>query len=212
MEMYLSELSVWGLVPVVLAVVLAAGLVWLVDRSMLGKLFSIRFRWPNMSRRQLLPMLAAGLLVTGVLSACAVACLPCSLFGLVAACLAVCLVLSLPRAMQAYVRSLKNTEAHRRYLLANGASHLETVVPSFRRALRAVLLPMSFWRLPLAVGLPLLFLGLLMGGSTVAAALAAVLLLWMTATAASVLACVLMLWMADKWLFDKQGNFLRPDV
>lgn len=208
--MCLNEFSAWGLLPVLLAVVVAAGVVWLVDRPMLGKLLSIRFRKPRLPRQQLLPMLAAGLLVTVLLSACVVACLPCRLFGLVAACLAVCLLLSLPRAMQTYVRSLEHTEAHRRYLLANGATHLETIIPSFRRALKAVLLPMSFWRLPLVVGLPLLFLGLLMGGSTVAAALVSVLLLWMATTAASVLACMLMLWMADKWLFDKHDNFLRP--
>jgi len=104
------------------------------------------------------------------------------------------------KCLQTFTSSLRHTDSHRRYLLANGASVLEALMPSIRRAMRASLLPM-LKRLdsPLAVVLPLLFCGMLMGGASAAAALVATLLLWAAAIVACVMACVATLWLYARY-------------
>ena len=107
--------------------------------------------------------------------------------------------------MEAYLRSLKHTEAHRRYLLANGASHLESIIPSVRRALRAALLPLLWQRtsaMPLAM-LMLMF-GLKICSATWAAAIVIAAMTWIAVLAASVLTAVMQIWLADRLLFGKR--------
>jgi ABC-type iron transport system FetAB permease component len=115
-----------------------------------------------------------------------------------------CLLPSTPRAMEDYVRCLRNTQQHRLYLLANGANHLESLVPGARRALRGALLPLLWQRssaMPFAMAL--FFLTLLVCGLSFGAALLLTLLVWLSAIAAAVIAAVLSMWLADRQLFDR---------
>ena len=41
-----------------------------------------------------------------------------------------------------YIHSLRHTQEHYRYLLANGATHSEAIMPSIRCSIRAVLIPL----------------------------------------------------------------------
>ena len=59
------------------------------------------------------------------------------------------------------------------------------------------------------MALLMLFCGLMMVGTTLAAALVITLMTWAAALAASVLAVLLAMWMADRILFDKHENLLE---
>ncbi len=88
-----------------------------------------------------------------------------------------CLSLSVTLTLQTYQRCLLHTEAHRQYMLANGATRLESLMPCIRRALRAAIQPLlRTMARPLLVAMPLLFAGMLLGGvSPVGAAVVTVL-------------------------------------
>jgi ABC-type iron transport system FetAB permease component len=99
------------------------------------------------------------------------------------------LITSVTQTVQTYQRSLLHTEAHRQYLVANGASVLESLMPSVRRALRAsVLSLLRTMASPLVVMMPMLFAGLLLGGASPAATVAVSLLSAAAVLSASVVA------------------------
>ena len=150
----------------------------------------------------------AGMLLGGIaMVGCLVLYLPCRLFLPILVVVFLCLLLSVPRSVQTYYRSLIHTQEHRRYLLANGATHLESVIPSVRRALRTSFCTVSWTRTsPMPFATLMMFCGMLMGGATLTAALAAVVVLWAAIVATSILSSVLAMWIADRWLFDKQEN------
>ena len=106
------------------------------------------------------------------------------------------LVTSTASTLKAFEVSHRVTRDHRIYLLANGATQLESLMPSVRRALRAGLMwqlrhrPTSF-----VVMLPILMVALLLGGFTPAAALAVTILFALAALGASILAAVGALWL-----------------
>ena len=111
--------------------------------------------------------------------------------------------------LQAYVHSLHHTQEHYLYLLANGASHLEAVMPSARRSIRAVLMPLlRQMTTPVAIAPPMLLCGLLMAGASPVAAGAITLLLAFIVLLACVLTMVLILLLADWFFFDRSGRFL----
>lgn len=111
-------------------------------------------------------------------------------------------------ALNEYVISLRHTRSHRRYLQANGATHLEAIIPCVRRSMRASLLPLlKIMTSPLIVALPLLFCGLLMSGMKLWIALVVTILMMMTTFAATVLNVVMILWLSDCYLFDSNDNF-----
>lgn len=202
--MYLKELSIWGCLLVLLLLLVAMLLLWLIDQRMLRKLFGFRLRGFHLPAKLLLPVGVAVLVGGAAMAGCLALCLPCRTFWPVYGLMVIGLLLSVPRAMQTYHRSLKHTEAHRLYLIANGATHLESLVPSVRRAFRAALLPVAWrWSSPLVVAMPFLLLGLLIGGVTPAAALATTVLMWVAVVAASVLSSALAMWLADFFLFKK---------
>ena len=106
---------------------------------------------------------------------------------------------SLQRALLAFTRSMMHTADHRLYLLANGATHIESLMPSVRRALRAALLPHTRkMASPLLVTMPMFFCGLLLAGASPVFAAVATLLVMAAQLAASVLATVVMLWLNDR--------------
>lgn len=205
--MYLKELSLWGGLLVLLLLVVAVLLLWLVDQRMSRMLFGFRLPGTRFPKKLLLPVAVAILVGGFAMAGCLMLCLPCRTFWPVFGVVVIGLLLSVPRAMEAYHRSLKHTVAHRRYLLANGATHLESLVPTVRRALRAALLPVAWrWSSPLIVGMLLLLLGLLIGGVTPAAAVVTTLLMWVAVVASSVLSSVLAMWLADRLLFKKPAK------
>ncbi len=202
--MYLKELSLWGGLLVLLLLVVAVLLLRLVDQRMSRMLFGFRLPGTRFPKKLLLPVAVAILVGGFAMAGCLMLCLPCRTFWPVFGVVVIGLLLSVPRAIEAYHRSLKHTEAHRLYLIANGATHLESLVPSVRRAFRAALLPVAWrWSSPLVVAMPFLLLGLLIGGVTPAAALATTVLMWVAVVAASVLSAALAMWLADFFLFKK---------
>ena len=205
--MFFKEIFSWGVVPVILLAAVAVSVLWLTDRSTLGKMMHLDLRWAfwRLPFPLLLVLFLAVLVGSGILAGCLVLSLPCRVFVPVVLVLLVSQLLTVPSAFRTYLRSLRHTQSHIRYLQANGATHLEALMPSVRRALRAAVLPLCMGR-PLAGALLLLFLGLLMGDATLAAALLTTVLIWAAMLAASVLSSMLLMWMADRLLFDKQGN------
>lgn len=106
------------------------------------------------------------------------------------------LTTSTASTLKTFELSHRVTRDHRIYLLANGATQLEALMPSVRRALRGGLL----WQLrhrstSFVVMLPVLMTALLIGGFSPLAALAATLLFALSALGASILSAVAAIWL-----------------
>ena len=116
---------------------------------------------------------------------------------------------SLREGIQTYLSSLRRTLSHRQFLLSNGATHLESLIPSVRRALRASLLP--FLRIitsPAVLIVPLFYGGMLLGGATPLLAACVLLLLYIASFVAIVVSQVTFLWLSDRLIFDKNDNLV----
>lgn len=110
-------------------------------------------------------------------------------------------------ALRAYLASLRHTKAHRLYLLANGATHVESLIPSARRALRAALMPLLVqMAAPALLAVPMLMGGLLLGGATPTAATVAVLLVASASIAAVVASALMLFWLLNRYLFSKTSD------
>ncbi|MCR5270760.1 MAG: ABC transporter permease [Prevotella sp.] len=110
------------------------------------------------------------------------------------------LITAVVQMMQTYASSLRHTTAHRAYLTANGATRLETLMPSVKRALRAsVMAQIKQMAQPLVVAMPTLFCGMLLGGAQPLGAVAVTLLLMAAAFVASVVATLLFLTLAERF-------------
>jgi len=97
-------------------------------------------------------------------------------------------------SLKVFEASLRHTVSHRQYLLANGATPLEMLMPSIRRALRATVVPQfGTVKVSSLVIMPLLTGGLLIGGVQPLPAIAISALMIVAVFAASVLSTVLML-------------------
>ena len=199
------EWSVWGIMLVIVALACSLFILWIVDQRLLRNLFSMRLHLPSMPLWMWLVVCVSMLVGSCAMAGCLALCLKGRAFWPAWGLMTLLLTLSTPRAMVAYVRSLRHTEEHRRYLLSCGASHMESIVPSVRRALRAAVLPLLCQRRsPMLVAMPLMWLTLLACGASLLTALLSVLLMWAAAVAAALLTCVLALWLADRKLFDKR--------
>ena len=196
--MYFGQIDVWGILLLIVLLGMTVALLWLVDKKTLKKALHLYIHLPRLPKVLLLPLAAAMLLSAAALAGCMTVSLTCHVFWPVFFMLLLCILGSTPHAFEVYLRSLKHTKSHRRYLLANGATHLESIVPSVRRSLRAAFLPLLWQRsshMPLAMGL--LFCILILFGATITAAIVITLMIWGAAIAASILAIVLALWFAD---------------
>ncbi|MCR4602358.1 MAG: ABC transporter permease [Prevotella sp.] len=205
--MYWSEISIWGSLLTLFLLALSMLAVWLVDGRTLRKMLKLHLHLPRLSGKPLLSVLISMLTSSFALSACLMLSLPCRAFWPVVVMLFVLLWLSTPSAMSFYLRSMKHSEPHRLYLLANGATHLESVMPSVRRALRVAILPLLCQRsslMPLAM--LTLACGLLMSGTTVGTALVAIILIWAAALAAAVLALLFAIWLTDRLSASKHAT------
>ena len=199
----------WAILLVIVLLGAAIAVLWIVDKRVVKKALHPSIHMPRVPQSLWLPLFGAILLSALALTGCMVLSLSSYAFWPVFVILLLCLLGSTPHAFEVYLRSLKHTQAHRRYLMANGATHLESLVPSVRRSLRAAFLPMMWQRsshMPLAMAL--LFCTLLLFGTTIAAALAITLMTWAAAIAAAVLAIVLTIWLADRLLFSKEDHVM----
>lgn len=199
----------WGILLIIVLLGAAIAVLWIVDKRVVRKALRPSIHMPRVPQSLWLPLFGAILLSALALTGCMVLSLSSHAFWPVFVILLLCLLGSTPHAFEVYLRSLKHTQAHRRYLMANGATHLESLVPSVRRSLRAAFLPMLWQRsshMPLAMAL--LFCTLLLFGTTIAAALAITLMTWAAAIAAAVLAIVLTIWLADRLLFSKEDHVM----
>ena len=206
---YFGQIAVWGILLVIVLLGAAIAVLWIVDKRVVKKALHPSIHMPRVPQSLWLPLFGAILLSALALTGCMVLSLSSHAFWPVFVILLLCLLGSTPHAFEVYLRSLKHTQAHRRYLMANGATHLESLVPSVRRSLRAAFLPMLWQRsshMPLAMAL--LFCTLLLFGTTIAAALAITLMTWAAAIAAAVLAIVLTIWLADRLLFSKEDHVM----
>ena len=209
--MYQMEYSILGILLVLMVLALALALLWVVDQRLMRKMFSLRLHVPSLTKWLWLVTAVSVLVGSSAVAACLSLFFATSTFWPLWGAMALFLLISTPKAMETYLLALKRTEAHRRYLMASGATHLESVVPCARRSLRAAALPLLWQRRsPMVVAMPLMFLVMLAFGTTIATALLSTLLTWAVAVAAALLTCVLALWLADYKLFDKRGNLIVP--
>lgn len=209
--MYQMEYSILGILLVLMVLALALVLLWVVDQRLMRKMFSLRPHVPSLTKWLWLVTAVSVLVGSSAAAACLSLFFTTSTFWPLWGAMALFLLISTPKAMETYLLALKRTEAHRRYLMASGATHLESVVPCARRSLRAAALPLLWQRRsPMVVAMPLMFLVMLAFGTTIATALLSTLLTWAVAVAAALLTCVLALWLADYKLFDKRGNLIVP--
>ena len=209
MMIYFGQIAVWGILLIIVLLGAAIAVLWIVDKRVVRKALRPSIHMPRVPQSLWLPLFGAILLSALALTGCMVLSLSSHAFWPVFVILLLCLLGSTPHAFEVYLRSLRHTQAHRRYLMANGATHLESLVPSVRRSLRAAFLPMMWQRsshMPLAMAL--LFCTLLLFGTTIAAALAITLMTWAAAIAAAVLAIVLTIWLADRLLFSKEDHVM----
>lgn len=237
----LSQISLWGIIPLLL--MLAASLVvfWLVDRRLFMTivriyglavvqlmivggyvwvllrtdswwayglwlvLLALAVGWRSakltrMPRSKALHVAVAVILSVGVTCGVLMISLPVRLMLPVAAVLAAGIYESVDESLCAYQRSYDKTQPHRYYLLANGATLLESLLPSVRRALRTTVMP-QLRRLAvpfIAIG-AMLFWGMIMGGATAPAALVATLMLCTAAFVAAVMATLLAIYFLSKY-------------
>ena len=169
-----------------------ANLLWLVMMFALATGLYIMRR----TRKQMVTPVVAALAV-GMLIGCGtmMLCMPGRFFVPVTAVIVAHLVVAVKETLQTYQRSLMHTEAHRLYMQANGASLLESLMPSVRRALRATVQPqLRTMAQPLLVTMPLLFVGMLLGGVSPATAVVVMILLMMAAFVSTVVAAIVALY------------------
>jgi len=98
-------------------------------------------------------------------------------------------------ALQCYDRTVRTTQSHRLYLLANGATRIEAFFPAVRRAFRgALLLQLRHPLRSFMPALPFVLLLFVVNGFSAAGAFVATVLLALAALTASVLSLALTLW------------------
>lgn len=237
----LSQISLWGVVPLVVLLMASLAVFWLVDRrlfktilrvyglamlqlsvvglytwlllradswwayglwlSLLALAVGVRSaRLTHLPRKKAAHVALAVALSVGVTCGLLLASLPLRLMLPVAAVLAAGIYESVDVSLCAYQRSYDNTQTHRYYLLANGATLLESLMPSVRRALRTTVMPqLRRLSVPLMAIGAMLFWGMIMGGATAPAALVVTLMLCTSAFVAAVMATLLAIYFLSKY-------------
>lgn len=171
-----------------------ADMLWLVVLIALATgwcLYKMRKTWKQMLTPVVAALTAGTLIGSGVMMLC----MPGRFFIPITAVMVTHLVVAVKETLQTYQRSLTHTEAHRLYMQANGASLLESLMPSVRRALRATVQPqLRTMAQPLLVTMPLLFVGMLLGGVSPATAVVVMILLMMAAFVSTMVAAIVALY------------------
>lgn len=167
----------------------------------------------RVGNRLLLPMLLSVFLSSAVVGYTMMCCFPGGLsvrvFFPVVAALSVHFLQSSSATLQMYVSSLKHTQEHYKYMMANGATHTEALMPSMKRALCASSLSaLRQWTSPVVFCPPLLLCGLLLGGVPPLTAVIATVLFFVGMYVAGILSAVLLMILSNRYLFDKQQRFI----
>ncbi len=111
------------------------------------------------------------------------------------------------RGLSTYLSALKTDEQQYEFLRGNGVPHLKALQPFMRRALLAVVQP-TFANLKVLAltSMPLLLVGLLLGGFSPLNAFVLMLYMVTGCVSASVLTLGITIFMLDRLLFDKFGK------
>lgn len=192
-----------------------ADMIWFVILTVLSSLLLLR-RIHCVGSRLLIPVFASQIFGISMAASCLIWILSASntffsprFFVPIAALISGQVHCSLREGMLTYLSSLRRTLSHRQFLLSNGATHLESLIPSVRRALRASLLPyLRIITSPAVLIVPLFWGGMLLSGATPVVATCVLLLLYLAFFVAIVVSQVTFLWLADRWIFDKNDNLV----
>lgn len=111
------------------------------------------------------------------------------------------------RGLSTYLSALKADEQQYEFLRGNGVPHLKALQPFMRRALLAVLSPtLANLKVLALTSMPLLLVGLLLGGFSPLNAFVLMLFMVTGCVSASVLSLGITILLADRLLFDKFGK------
>jgi len=111
------------------------------------------------------------------------------------------------RGFSTYLSALKADEQQYEFMRGNGVTHPKAVLPFMRRALLAVIQPTAANLSVLALtSMPLLLVGLLLGGLSPINAFVLMLFMVTGCISASVLSLGITIFLADRSLFDKYGK------
>ena len=169
-------------------------MLWLLVMLVLSAAWCV-YQLRGSCKQMLLPVCAALLAGSMVAGGSLIFCLSGRTFVPVFGAVLTCLMPSVRQTLHTYQYGLLHTEAHRQYLLANGATKLESLMPNVRRALRAGIQPqLQSMAQPLLVAMPLLFIGMLLGGASPLSSVVVVVLLWTAVFVASVVAGIVALY------------------
>jgi putative ABC transport system permease protein len=109
------------------------------------------------------------------------------------------------RGLSTYLSALKADEQQYEFLRGNGAPHLKALRPFMRRAMAAVISPsVANLRVLALTSMPLLLVGLFMGGLSPINAFVVMLLMVVACVSVAVLALALIIFFSDRTLFDKR--------
>jgi putative ABC transport system permease protein len=109
------------------------------------------------------------------------------------------------RGLSTYLSVLKADEQQYEFLRGNGAPHLKALRPFMRRAIGAVISPsVANLRVLALTSMPLLLVGLFMGGLSPINAFVVMLLMVVACVSVAILALALIIFFSDRTLFDKR--------
>ena len=113
------------------------------------------------------------------------------------------------RGFSTYLEALKTDEQQYEFLRGNGVSHQKALLPFLKRSLQAVLKKTcTSLSLTGIATMPLLLVGILLGGITPQVALMLVVVMTIGCVAASVLALSIAICLVDRNLFDSLGKMV----
>ena len=113
------------------------------------------------------------------------------------------------RGLSTYLSALKADEQQYEFLRGNGATHIKALRPFLCRALVAVISPsVANLRVLALTSMPLLLVGLLMGGLSPINAFVVMLLMAVACVSVSILALTIIIYLSDRILFDQYGKLI----
>jgi putative ABC transport system permease protein len=113
------------------------------------------------------------------------------------------------RGLSTYLSALKADEQQYEFLRGNGATHFKALRPFLCRALAAVISPsVANLRVLALTSMPLLLVGLLMGGLSPINAFVVMLLMAVACVSVSILALAIIIYLSDRILFDQYGKLM----
>lgn len=114
---------------------------------------------------------------------------------------------SVSSALSTYLHSLRHTQEHYQYLLANGASRVEAILPSVRRSFRAFMIPiLRQMTTPIVITPPLLLVGMLLVGYPPLQAVVLLLLLIVVLLSSGLLSTALIILLLNRVIFDRSDK------